>query len=115
MLSFVLRRLGVLIPTFFGITLVAFSLIRLVPGDPVLLMLGERGASPEVYSQMRASLALDQPITSQYFKFVTNALHGDLGESITSKRPVWEEFKDRFPATLELGLIGMFLSILVGI
>jgi dipeptide transport system permease protein len=115
MLSFVLRRLGILIPTFFGISLVAFSLIRLVPGDPVLLLLGERGASPEVYAEMRSKLALDQPLTTQYFRFISGAAVGDLGESVVSKLPVTEEFWSRFPATLELGLVSMFLSIFFGI
>jgi dipeptide transport system permease protein len=115
MLSFVLKRLGVLVPTFFGISIVAFSLIRLVPGDPVLLLLGERGASPEVYAEMRSKLALDQPLPVQYAKFVSDAAFGNLGESVVSKLPVTEEFWSRFPATLELGLIAMIISILLGI
>src|SRR3954463_2980460 len=104
MFFYLLRRLGILIPTFIGVSLVAFSLIRLVPGDPVLLMLGERGASPQVYAEMKTNMGLDKPIPVQYGLFVVNALRGDLGNSIVSKRPVWDEFKARFPATLELGL-----------
>ena len=115
MLTYLLKRFGVLIPTLLGVSLVAFGLIRLVPGDPVLLMLGERGASPEVYKEMKAKLALDQPLAKQYFTFVTNAVRGDFGESIISKRPVTEEFAARFPATLELGLVAMFFSVLIGI
>jgi dipeptide transport system permease protein len=115
MLEFLGRKVGILVPTFLGISLVAFSLIRLVPGDPVLLMLGERGASPQVYAEMRSKLSLDQPLTTQYFTFLKNAVRGDLGESVVSKRAVTEEFWSRFPATLELGLVAMTLSILVGI
>ena len=115
MVGFLIRRLGVLVPTLMGVTLVAFGLIRLVPGDPVLLMIGERGASPEVYREMRSHLALDQPLPVQYFTFLKGALHGELGDSVVSKRPVWEEFKARFPATLELGLIALFLAVVIGI
>lgn len=103
------------IPTLFGATVIAFALIRLVPGDPILNMIGERGASPEVIAEMRAQYGLDRPLTTQYFLFVKNALQGDLGESIVSDQPVWDEFIERFPATLELGAIALFLAILLGI
>lgn len=110
-----LRRLSSLIPIFLGITILAFSIIRLVPGDPVLLMLGERGANPETYREMKHNLGLDQPILKQYFLFVTNALQGDLGRSIVSNNTVLNEFGSRFPATLELGLFAMFFAVLLGI
>ena len=103
------------IPTLIGATVIAFGLIRLVPGDPVLHMIGERGASPEVYAEMRARYGLDRPLTTQYFLFLKNALNGDFGESIVSGQPVWHEFMDRFPATLELGLIALSLAVLIGI
>jgi dipeptide transport system permease protein len=115
MMGFLLRRLGVLVPTLLGVSLVAFGLIRLVPGDPVLLMLGERGASPPVYAEMRAKLALDRPLPEQYLSFVAGALHGNLGRSTVSKQPVTGEFAARFPATLELGTVAMALAILIGI
>lgn len=115
MIAFLLRRLGVAIPTLIGATVIAFALIRLVPGDPILNMIGERGASPEVYAEMRAKYGLDQPLATQYFLFLKNALQGDLGESIVSDQPVWVEFIERFPATLELGLISLFVAILIGI
>ncbi len=115
MLNFLLRRLAVLIPTLIGVSLVAFSLIRLIPGDPALLLLGERGGSPEVLAQIRVSLGLNLPLYKQYFLFVGNALHGELGNSIVSKRPVLEEFWSRFPATLELGMVAMVWSTLLGL
>lgn len=93
----------------------AFLLIRLIPGDPVLLMTGERGASPEVVAELRHNLGLDQPLAVQYFRFVTRALVGDLGDSIVSKRPVWGEFRDRFTATIELSLVAFTWSVLLGI
>src|ERR1043165_3345497 len=105
MIGYLARRLLVLIPTFFGVSLMAFFLIRIVPGDPVLLMLGERGGSPEVQAEMRKTLALDKPLTTQYALYLSRAARGDLGISTVSRKPVWEEFKTRFPATLELGLL----------
>lgn len=112
---FLVRRLLQSIPTLIGVSLIAFLLIRLVPGDPVLLMLGERGASPEVVAEMRQTLGLDKPLLSQYIQFIGRAARGDLGSSIISKRSVWSEFTDRFPATVELSLMAMVWSVLLGI
>jgi len=115
MQKYLLRRLAMLVPTMIGVSVIAFTLIRLVPGDPVLLMLGERGATPEVYEEMKANLGLDRPIIQQYFSFVGGALQGDLGKSVITKEPVLTEFMDRFPATLELGLAALFFAIVLGI
>lgn len=90
-------------------------MIRLVPGDPVLLMLGERGGSPELVAEMRHSLGLDRPLYVQYFQFIGQALRGDLGSSIVSRRSVGAEFLDRFPATVELSLMALSWAILLGI
>jgi dipeptide transport system permease protein len=109
------QRLLSTIPTLLGVSVLAFALIRLVPGDPVLLMLGERGGSPEIVQEMRARLGLDRPLLDQYWHFVSRAARGDLGESIISKRSVWEEFRDRFPATLELSAVALFWAVLVGV
>ncbi len=115
MISFLRRKFFQLIPTLIGVTLLSFILIRMVPGDPVLLLLGERGASPEKYQEMRENLGLDRPYFFQYLGFVGNALKGDLGESIVTQRPVTQEFWDRFPATLELGLFSLFLAFFLGV
>ena len=115
MLKYLLRRFYTLIFTFIGVSIVAFGLIRVLPGDPVQVMLGERGASPQVYAEMRATLGLDQPLYVQYFKFVYRALQGDLGLSIITNTPVSEEFFARFPATLELGFAGLLWAILLGV
>lgn len=96
-------------------TIVAFSLIRIVPGDPVLMMLGERGASPESYAAMKATLGLDKSYLHQYFIYVWHALHGDLGMSVVSKQPVIHEFFSRFPATLELSIVALIFAIVVGL
>lgn len=104
-----------LIPTLLGISLISFFLIRLIPGDPVLNLIGERGADPARYLEMKKSLGLDLPIIEQFWIYLKNTLHGDLGTSIISNNSVWNEFAERFPATVELGMISLFFSILIGI
>ncbi len=103
------------IPTAIGISLIAFLLIRLIPGDPVMLLLGERGSDPIVYEKMKTSLGLDLPWYEQYWSFITKAFAGDFGTSIISKNSVWEEFKTLFPATLELGVVALFFALTIGI
>ena len=115
MLKFVMKRIGLAVPTLFGVSILAFALIRLVPGDPVLLMLGERGASPEVYAELQAALGLDQPAWKQYWIFLSKVVQGDLGLSIFSKQPVIQEFWDRFPATVELSFFAMLFAVSLGI
>ena len=115
MLRIIKSRLWSGLWTLFGISILAFALIRLADGDPVLLLLGERGGSPELYQETKKRLGLDQPLVVQYMKFVKKVFSGDLGHSIVSKESVWKEFWGRFPATAELGLLSMFLAILLGI
>lgn len=115
MLKYLLSRFYALLFTFIGVSIAAFGFIRVLPGDPVLTMLGERGANPEAVAEMRAAMGLDQAIHVQYFKFVFRALQGDLGASIITNTPVTEEFFARFPATLELGFAGLLWAILLGI
>ncbi len=115
MLIFIVRRLAMGIPTLIGVTLLSFFLIRMIPGDPVLLMLGERGSSEQAYQEMKASMGLDRPLPEQYIKFVWGAIRGDLGTSISSKRPVSEEFLDRFPATIELSTVALAIAVIFGI
>src|SRR5690606_10336902 len=115
MFRFIFGKLGDLLPTLIGISILTFVLIRSVPGDPVMLLLGERGADPAVYAEMKKSMGLDQPMWQQYLVFIKNAVQGDLGTSIVSKRPVVTEFFDRFPATLELGLVALLFAVVFGI
>ncbi|SMO66267.1 ABC transporter permease subunit [Paracoccus laeviglucosivorans] len=115
MLRFILSKLLYLIPTMLGITLVAFGFIRLLPGDPVLLMAGERGVSPERYAQISAQLGYDQPMWQQYFTYLGNLLQGDLGNSIVTKKPVLAEFLSLFPATVELALVAIVIATLIGV
>ncbi|RPE01039.1 dipeptide ABC transporter permease DppB [Candidatus Pantoea deserta] len=115
MLQFILRRLGLVIPTFIGITLLTFAFVHLIPGDPVLIMAGERGISPERHAQLMAAFGLDQPLWKQYVNYIYGVLHGDLGMSLKSRIPVWDEFVPRFKATLELGICAMIFAVAVGI
>ena len=115
MLQFILRRLGLVIPTFIGITLLTFAFVHLIPGDPVLIMAGERGISPERHAQLMAMFGLDQPLWKQYLTYINGVLHGDLGISLKSRIPVWDEFVPRFKATLELGICAMIFAVAVGI
>lgn len=114
-MKFAFKKMLTLIPTLFGICLVAFFLLRFIPGDPVLNLLGERGADPEVYLEMKEKLGLNKPIWAQFGVYVSQVMKGDLGTSIISKNSVWQEFSERFPATLELSLVGLFFAILFGI
>lgn len=115
MLQFILRRLGLVIPTFIGITLLTFAFVHMIPGDPVTIMAGERGVSAERHAQLMAEMGLDKPLYQQYFHYVNGVLHGDLGMSLNSRTPVWKEFVPRFKATLELGICAMIFAIIVGI
>ncbi|HAU4338102.1 TPA: dipeptide ABC transporter permease DppB [Serratia marcescens] len=115
MLQFILRRLGLVIPTFIGITLLTFAFVHMIPGDPVTIMAGERGISAERHAQLMAEVGLDKPLYQQYFSYVSNVLHGDLGTSLKSRISVWSEFVPRFQATLELGFCAMLFAVLVGI
>ena len=96
MLQFILRRLGLVIPTFIGITLLTFAFVHMIPGDPVMIMAGERGISPERHAQLLAELGLDKPMWQQYLHYIWGVMHGDLGISLKSRLPVWEEFVPRF-------------------
>jgi dipeptide transport system permease protein len=115
MLLQVVKKFLLVIPTIIGASVIAFALIRFIPGDPVINLLGERGGDPQVVAALREKFGLDRPIYEQYFNFVGRALQGDLGESIVSNRPVSEEFSDRFPATIELALAAILWSTLLGI
>ncbi|SUC24238.1 dipeptide transporter permease DppB [Proteus vulgaris] len=115
MLQFILQRLGLVIPTFIGITLLTFIFVHLIPGDPVMIMAGERGLSPERHAYLMAELGLDKPLWQQYLNYLNGILHGDLGISLKSRIPVWDEFLPRFKATLELGICAMIFAVSVGI
>jgi dipeptide transport system permease protein len=115
MLLFLLRRLSTFLPTFLGVTVVSFAFIRLLPGDPILLLAGERGVSGERYEQLLAKFGFDQPLWKQYIDYLGGVLSGDFGTSFVTKRPVLDEFFTLFPATLELSLAAIILAVVLGI
>jgi dipeptide transport system permease protein len=103
------------LPTFFGVTLISFSFIRVLPGDPIVVMAGERGVTPERYKELVAQFGFDQPLLVQYWDYLKGVLQGDLGQSFVTKKPVWDEFFALFPATLELSLCAMIFAIVLGL
>ena len=115
MIRLLLAKLATLIPTLVGISVVAFALIRLVPGDPVEIMMGERRLDPAAHAALMQQLGLDQPLHVQYLRYVGQLLQGDLGNSIVTREPVAVEFKLLFPATLELAGAALLLALLVGL
>lgn len=114
MFRFIARRLVQMVPVLLGVSLVVFVLVRLIPGDPAQILLGQT-ASPERVAQLRAQLGLDQPLPVQYALYIRGALQGNLGDSLLTGRPVTEELRERLPATIELTLAAMLVAVLVGI
>ena len=115
MLKFVVRRLLLLIPILLGVSLLVFCWIRALPGSPAQALLGER-ATPQTIAQIRHQYHLDRPIYEQYWGYLDQTfLHADLGVSISSRRTVTYELRQRFPATVELALSAMLFAIVVGI
>ncbi len=115
MFVYFLKKLVVVLPTFFGVTLVAFIFIRTLPGDPVMLMAGERGMSPERHAELMAEMGFDKPILIQYALYLKQLAGGDFGTSIITKQPVLKEFTTLFPATIELSVCAMFIAIFFGL
>ncbi|HTI04738.1 MAG TPA: ABC transporter permease [Gemmatimonadales bacterium] len=114
MLQLVARRLLATIPTLFGVLVVAFLLLNVVPGDPVAEMVGERADSATI-ARLRAELHLDEPIASQFGHYVGGVLRGDLGRSYITQRPVLGDLLERFPKTLQLAGTAMLLAATCGI
>ena len=115
MLTYVGRRILAVVPVLFGVTLAVFSMLFLVPGDPVKIMLAEFVTTPDQIAQMRAQLHLDEPVIEQYGRFVANALRGDLGVSIRSRRPVAAEIAENIGSTGLLALASMMVAIGLGV
>jgi peptide/nickel transport system permease protein len=103
-----------LVLVIFGVSVICFVISRLIPGDPAQMMLGPR-ATPQAIAEMRSRLGLDQPVTTQYIQYMSDLLRGDFGVSIITRQPVLGELWSYIPATLELMLMAMVLSIVVGV
>ena len=115
MLAFIARRLGLLIPTFFGVTLLTFALIRMIPGDPVEVMMGERRVDPVMHAEAMERLGLNKPLYAQYFDYIGQLARGDLGQSLRTRESVWSEFTTLFPATFELALAALLFAGTLGL
>ncbi len=113
-LEFILRRLLSSIFVLIGVSIITFALSRVVPNNAAALYIGPR-ARPEDIERVTKLLGLDQPLPVQYYIYMRDLLHGDLGRSIATKRPVLQEIIDRSPASLELIFTGMFLVVLIGV
>ena len=115
MIRFFLTRFALILPTFIGVTLLTFALIRMVPGDPVELLAGERGISPERHAELMHDMGLDQPLLVQYGRYIVDVAQGDLGDSIVTRTPVLTEFLTLFPATVELSICAILFATLIGL
>ena len=114
MVSYIIRRLLLTVPTLIGVTLIVFSMVRLIPGDPAIAIAGEH-ASVEVVTAIRERLGLDRPFIVQYAIFLGNLLRGDLGRSAWTGRPVSAELWGRFRNTLELTGASILIALVVGL
>ena len=110
---YLLHRFLFILPQLLGIVLVSFLLVKSIPGDPAVLMLGPT-ATPDAIASLRTQMGLDQPLYMQFILYVTHLLHGDLGTSWQTTRPVLDDLIQRFPATLELVTYSLILAIAVG-
>lgn len=112
-MQYLIKRLLLTIPVLLGVSIIVFTIIHLIPGDPVQLMFAGTGASLEQREAMRRSLGLDQPLPVQYLRYVNNAIRGDFGQSIYFKQPVLGLILERMPATIELTMTGLLISLIV--
>jgi peptide/nickel transport system permease protein len=114
MLSYIIRRILILIPTLLGVSVIVFSMLHMTPGDPAELLLGER-ATEEALVELREHLGLNEPLYVQYGMFLKRLMKGDLGETIWTRQKVWTEVKQRFPATIELTVVALCIACFFGI
>src|SRR5215213_2234670 len=117
MFRYLLRRLIAAVPTLIGVSILIFLAIRLVPGDAITATLGTEAGmlTPEQRASLRSYYGLDRPIVEQYFYWIGEALHGNLGLSIRQGKPVLDLIVDRFPLTLELAVMAVAIALVVGI
>ncbi|HEX3177577.1 MAG TPA: ABC transporter permease, partial [Methylomirabilota bacterium] len=109
------RRILLSVPVVVGVSVVVFSIVHLLPGDPVLAILSGANATAEQERELRAQLRLDDPLALQYVRFVRRAVVGDFGRSIFTRRPVIQEIAEQLPSTLELAGTAIVIASLVGL
>jgi peptide/nickel transport system permease protein len=115
MTTYILRRFIQAIPVLIGISLFTFLMVHLVPGDPVQLFAGDKAISPERAATLRHQYGLDRPLWVQYTDYMGDLLHGDLGKSIRTQRPVWDAIREAMWPTLQLTLAGLIVALLMGV
>jgi peptide/nickel transport system permease protein len=113
-MSFILRRLGAIVPTLFFVSVMIFGLQQLLPGDPAIAMAGEE-RDPNVVAYLRGKFHLDEPLPVRYGYWLKGVVQGDLGESVRIQRPVTELIVEKLPVTLELAGIAMAIALVIGI
>jgi peptide/nickel transport system permease protein len=109
------RRLAVAAPVLLGVSILVFLILHLLPGDPAQIMLFGSNPTPQQVENLRIALGLDKPLPVQYLLYVGRLVHGDLGQSFITGRPITEEIAARFPATLQLTLAAMFVAVMIGV
>ncbi len=114
LVRYTLRRLLLIIPVLLGVSLLTFTLSHVVPGDPARLAAGPQ-ATAEMYEQIRREFGLDDPLPVQYWTYLTNLVRGDWGDSILSRRPVSQDLRVYWPATLELVVVAMLFATAIGV
>jgi ABC-type dipeptide/oligopeptide/nickel transport system permease component len=114
MSGYIAKRLGAIVALTFGITVLVFLIIRLIPGDPAIVMLGTNAGDADLVARLHQQLGLDQPIQVQYFRWIGDVLHGDFGYSYGQQQSITSLLAANFPATLQLTVAGLGLSLLLG-
>ena len=114
MLMMILKRMMMAVPSLIGVVIVTFLLTRALPGDPAAYFAGP-AATTEAIQQIRVKLGLDKPLYIQFVRYVEDLAHGDLGNSLTTGQPVGQEIKTRLPASAELTLLGLIVSVLIAV
>lgn len=115
MTKYIIKRLLQTIPVLLGVAVLTFSMVYLTPGDPVVIMLGDRGATAEDIERLRHELGLDRPPVVQFFSWFTDVLQGDLGTSIRSRRPVIDEIAEMVPSTIQLTIAAELVAVIGGV
>ena len=113
-MNYILRRLLHIIPVLFGVTLLTFSMLHLIPGDPAQILAGPDASASDIMA-LRQQMGLDRPLAVQYVDYLKGLAQGDLGRSMSTRRPVLDELMDRFPNTLILAVAGVGVAVLLGI
>src|ERR1700704_5677428 len=114
MTAFLLRRLALILPTLFFVSILIFGLQQLLPGDPALALAGEE-RDPNVIAYLRAKFHLDEPLPMRYWYWLDGVFHGDLGDSVRIQKPVTELILEKLPVTVELAMLAMVIALAIGI